>query len=392
MSRAKKECKIERSRDMTIKFHFSNDIFLLERHESYALERFAYNAARIGAQAFRPSGRSYDVSIVFDEDAGFRARIGAANSVIGEINEFEIHTTPISPIMILGHCSSFGEGLNSASLMRWISDNSAFQCAVEKFRSTFLKCNEEYASLGSLQCIRDCVAALGGHRILTGECPNYFDALSQSIVNHEVAHAYTGQFTARIDSDRGLDARAKEIVADVVATEWMYNLMVRNTPNSEEYRKIRGTNTHAESIISNMFLLVHSQLLALLFQTIVPSLNPRRGFTLDGGGSHPHGFVRHSLQQIVLTTLVLSNQREFVRDSEMASVDTYWRECIRLFLKCGLLDPRETQEAIHRMAESQEIGKAADFMEQHAPQNLRGVVPLLRLFSDQNHLDRIELG
>jgi hypothetical protein len=47
-------------------------------------------------------------------------------------------------------------------------------------------------------------------------------------VNHEVAHAYTGQFTASIDSDRGLDTRAKEIVADVAATEWMYNQMVRN--------------------------------------------------------------------------------------------------------------------------------------------------------------------
>jgi hypothetical protein len=54
-------------------------------------------------------------------------------------------------------------------------------------------------------------------------------------VNHEVAHAYTGQFTASIDSDRGLDTRAKEIVADVAATEWMYNQMVRNTVLPENH-------------------------------------------------------------------------------------------------------------------------------------------------------------
>ena len=366
---------------MSVNFCFPNDIFRLERHESFAIERFAYNAARIGVQALQCGGLPDCLRIVFDNAPNFSAYIGPTKDNSGNTIGFALHSTPISCIIILGICHFFGDVFGDAifDVDTLGGDHSAFIDSVEAFRSIFSDADQDYEARGLKQFIRNKIAVLGGTDVLAGNCANYFDVLTQFIVNHEIAHAYTNQFSAGIDLSVDVDRRALEIVADTVATEWIYNRLIRNTPDSDAYRALRGTKTHRDSIIQNTHSVVHSQIMTLFLFGIVPSLRAGGKFQLDGGRRHPHGFLRYSLQQIVLTTLVLSNQQQSVNESDFGSIDTYWKNCLGLFIKSGLVEADDIGGVVTRLPDSVEILRAAEFIEGYAPKSLFGIASLLRI-------------
>ena len=111
----------------------------------------------------------------------------------------------------------------------------------------------------------------------------HFDQLTQFVVYHEIAHAYVGQFTSRNFTDT--EERAFEYIVDLVATTWIYNKMVRLTPDTPAYRSYRGIETHSECIRQNSQLVLMNQLLTLLFFAFGAAVNTNGIITLQGSTS-----------------------------------------------------------------------------------------------------------
>lgn len=66
------------------------------------------------------------------------------------------------------------------------------------------------------------------------------------IAYHEIAHAHTQHIAYA--ASRPVEKPALELIADLLATQWFYQKMVVNTPDTEQYRDFRKLSTHSQAI------------------------------------------------------------------------------------------------------------------------------------------------
>ncbi len=370
------------SQNKACSFHFPEGLFLLERHESWAFERFAYCVARVADQALRHPKYGRQFTLRFDARNTFDVSIGPKEDSLADTLDLAVHVTTFVPIALLGVCRHVGLGLLDRSMLEyWTSEPTKYRQLLAE-AGTQLRLAAEVEPADFVKCVRHQVDLVGGTSILLGDTLNYFDVLAQFIANHELAHAYTGQFLKSARIERNIDIRACEVVADVVATEWIYNQMIRNTPDTNEYREMRGVETHEQALIANTYLVVHSQLLMLALFALLPAVEGNRRVDLDGGATHPHGFLRYSLDQVTLLTLVESNFPAIAQWPEFSKVDDYWRTCCGLFMDGGLLDPGETAAMATRLTDFPEVRRAAELIEQFGPPAVQPAGKFLRTISN----------
>jgi hypothetical protein len=203
-----------------------------------------------------------------------------------------------------------------------------------------------------------------------------YDLLTKQIAAHEVGHVY-GLHLESGRSPTPVHHRAYELIADLLATGWLYNKMIRNTPDTDEYRKIRGVSSHSEAIFSNSLMTQRSQDALLCFMALAGAQRKNGVFTLDGGKSHPPGLQRYFLQTIHFDTYVRSNFSRVLSSGQIATLDADRKHNISNFVSSGVLSQSDIDQYLD-VREFDTVEAAADLIEEMNVRDLMAIVPVLR--------------
>lgn len=218
---------------------------------------------------------------------------------------------------------------------------------------------------------------------LTGTV-DYFDSAVQFIVNHETAHAYVQQFERMRTGLSDLDRQAFEFLADLTATSWMYRKFVVLTPDTTEYRKLRGCRTHYQAIRANTKMVLASQLTVLAFLGLGEALQADGRVTFEGGRTHPHTMVRYLVQQIHFMTLVLSNYPDAFPPKQLRIIDKWWNTVMVLFTVVGLV-PCNTEDVLTNDEHFAAARRAGELAEELGVAELRKAAPFLKSMTAVRH-------
>lgn len=187
------------------------------------------------------------------------------------------------------------------------------------------------------------------------------------------------------------DYRAFEIVVDLVAVNWLYRKMIRNTPDTEVYRALRGLKDHSESIRENTRLVMESQMLVLIFLCFAGAIQNNGRVSLEGGMFHPHSLIRYLLQQVHFQTLVFSNFGEHFSKAQKAELDDLWRTDLQLFVAAGLITETDLA-ALSDSSHADDVNRAADIIDDFVVDDLEKCTRFLRQFSAMKPLQFVPTG
>jgi hypothetical protein len=215
---------------MSATIHLPTDIFVLSRDENFAFERFAYNVLTAAVPALRAAGLPDNIAVHVDDgeellDVWIRPQLGKHQAVTG----FEVHASVLTPLVLLGVCDRFGRQLfDQTGIRSWSENADAFRARVNEFCGSLGEVVRDYKRGGLEACVRNFLANIEFRTKNLKYTVNCYDLVLKFVANHEVAHAYVGQFTTatKLSVDEG---RSFEFIADILATEWLYNTMIRNT-------------------------------------------------------------------------------------------------------------------------------------------------------------------
>jgi hypothetical protein len=352
----------------------------MEKHGVFPFERFAYDALRIAPDALSAASLPTVVAVTFDRDG--RRDPWLLNAWVREDNltgGFAIEATPFTPPVLLAICHRVARPLFDA--------NGRF----DEWHASPRSLNEELIAIGdlivgaaatlrerglgpALEQLRD-----GGHYTLATlpGTTTYFDSAVQALVNHETAHAYMGHLERVRTRLSDLDRKAFEFMADLTATSWMYRKFIVNTPNTDEYREMRGVSTHDEALRANARTVLEAQLTLLVFAGIAEVLRTRAPATFEGGRTHPHTMVRYQMQQVHFLTLVLSNFSEAFAQKHIHELDDWWENVLLLLTRAGLLPP-PTESLFTDDAHFAAVRRAGELGEELQVAELMKAGPFLR--------------
>ena len=255
------------------------------------------------------------------------------------------------------------------------------RAALLEFGTRFSGALKSYRDQGLASAIRALYESYGISVLDIKHSNNRYDACAQFIANHEIAHAYVGQLASTVRQLKAEEYKAFEFVVDLVATQWMYRQLIINTPDSTEYRDFRGTSDHAESILLNGYRMAESQILILLLFAIGSALTNNGRVSLEGGLVHPHSMVRHLMQHVHFSTLMLSNWTEKVGQAQLEQLAQYSIQFMGVFADAGLLS-RNDVAAIESPETIQEHETARKLIEEFGVTDLEyckgifGVLPV----------------
>lgn len=323
---------------------YPSAVFSLEAHEIYPYERFAYNALRTGTEALHEKGLSESILISFlsgaDSDKwwAFNAGIGDWVSKNGDFHGYRVSTTPIVPLFVFGVCHVLAPLLFDENEQKsTFASPEKFTDELQRFGNVFTDSLKKYREKGLASAIRNLYEEYSISVLDVERSRLRYDLCTRFITKHEIAHAYVGQLSKEARSFTHEESRAFEYIVDLVAMQWIYNAIILNTPDSQEYRKIRGTEDHAESVLVNAYSVNEAQILVFLLFALGSALNNKGTICLDGGLVHPNSLVRHLMQYTHFTTLMLSNWEELVGAKELSDLAEYSNQYLGLFAEVGLL-------------------------------------------------------
>ena len=360
--------------------HYPACIFAMEKHGVFPFERFAYDALRIAPEVLSSASLPSAVAVTFDRDG--RRDPWVLSAWVREDNAtggVAIEATPFTPSVLLAICHRVARPL--------FDTNGRFDewCASPK------TLNEELTALGNLVVRAEATCherGLGpaleqlrdGGQYTFATLPGtttYFDSAVQALVNHEAAHAYMRHLELIRTSLGDVDRKAFEFMADLVATSWMYRRFVVNTPNTAEYRQMRGFSTHNEALRANARTVLEAQLTLLMFAAFAEVLRTRAPATFRGGITHPHTLIRYQMQQVHFLTLILSNFSEVFAGDHMQTLDDWWENVLVLLTRAGLLPP-PTETLFTDDAHFAAVRRAGELAEELQVTELIKAVPFLR--------------
>jgi hypothetical protein len=370
--------------------HYPACIFATEKHGVFPFERFAYDALRVAPEAFSAVSLPAVVAVSFDRD-GTRAP-WLLNAWVREdklTGGFAIEATPFTPPVLLAICHRIARPLFDA--------DGRF----DEWHTTPNSLNKELVAIGNL--INSAAATareqgLGpallqlrdGGQYTFATLPHttlYFDSAVQALVNHEAAHAYMRHLERIKTPVSDLDRKAFEFMADLTATSWMYRKFIVNTPNTDEYREMRGFSTHDEALRANARTVLEAQLTLLALAGITDLLRTKGPATFEGGRSHPHSMVRYQMQQLHFLTLILSNFSEAFAQKHVDELDDWWLNVLLLLTRAGLLPP--VAEAVFTDdAHFAAVRRAGELAEELQVAELIKAAPFLRTLTTMDRRKR----
>jgi hypothetical protein len=161
-----------------------------------------------------------------------------------------------------------------------------------------------------------------------------------------------------------------------VATEWFYNEMIVNTPDSEEYRHLRGMTSHADSIFLNALITLQSQQALLVLMAVAGAQRTGGAVSLASGEVHPPSMQRYMLQHVHLFTLIASNFGTLLSPQHFQALERNWDEKQDALVLAGVI-PIEDMATILDTRECDTVETAANLIKElHVPE-LQKVLPTL---------------
>lgn len=366
---------------------YPSALFSLERDEVFPYERFAYNLLDVGVEALHARNLPENVTIDFTQllpgcspwsiNANVTVKLGSN----GQPTAFHFAVPELVPAILY---------MFAGVLVSDFFDEEAF----DKFRHNPTSLRERIqffidgASAGA-RTYRDkgfgpAVRAAYDHLGLTirdlQKSSDDFNLLTTQMANHEVAHAYVQQATRRQPSTP-LEKTSFELIADLVAAEWFYNKMIRNTPDTEEYREFRGMHSYAETIFANSLASLRSQQALVILMAIAGAQKTGGAISLAGGPTHPPGMQRYLLQHLHLYTLIRSNFSVFLSEDHLHQLDEDWDSKMDVLTQSGVI-PVADLGVLLDTSECDTIEVAANLIEELGIPELKKVVPMLRNMRD----------
>lgn len=322
---------------------YPSALFALEKDEVYPYERFAYNILDIAVEALNSKGLPENITVHFGDpprnhspwwiNAGVRVDLRPDGSPEG----FRFFLPEFLPTTIYVFCvSCVSPFVVDAAFQELRQSPELLRKQLAFFAGAVNAGVEVYPTGGFGAAVR----AQYDHLGLTMEdlqaSANVYDLLTKQLAFHEVAHAYIEQ-VMRQRPPTPAERKAFELIADLVATEWIYNKMIRNTPDTNSYRALRGIDTYAGTIFSNALLTQQLQHALLVLMAIAGAQRSAGELTLEGGPSHPPGMFRHQFQHVHLYTLILSNFGKLLSQEQVAKLDEDWHQRTEVLVKSGII-------------------------------------------------------
>jgi hypothetical protein len=362
---------------------YPSGLFSLERDETFPYERFAHNLLDIAVEALHEKNLPESLTIDFTQlmSGGSPWTINSSVTVIpgsGQVPMgFRFVTPELVPAIVYMLVATVVSYLLSRDDVAGVTDNPV--ALVEKLRFFIDGASagvRAYRERGFGHGIRAAYDHLGLTMEDLQRSMNDYDLLTKQIAYHEVAHAYTEQLT-REPYPTLAEKRSFELIADLLAVEWLYRKIIVNTPDTPEYRQFRALNSYADSIFSNSLMLLRSQQALLLLMAVAGSQRTGGRVTVEGGQTHPPGMHRFLLQHVHLYTLIRSNFSTVLTESNFEELERDWDMTMDLLVRSGVL-PNQDLRALADVSECDTIELAAHLIEQRDIRELRSVVPLLR--------------
>jgi hypothetical protein len=163
----------------------------------------------------------------------------------------------------------------------------------------------------------------------------------------------------------------------LVATGWLYDKMIRNTPDTAEYRQYRGMYSYAETIFANSVMTLRSQQAQLLLMAIAGAQRTKGLVSLAGGQTHPPELQRYQVQHVQLDTLIRSNFSAVLSSDQLQRLDEDWNSRVGVLVQAGAI-PLSDLERMINVSDCDTIEVAANLIEELEIPELKKVVPMLR--------------
>lgn len=290
--------------------------------------------------------------------------------------KFRFSTPELFPAIVYLFVAQVTEGLlEEGGASYFIQNPNELRITIQGLGAALSAGVSAYQHRGIAHAIRASYECLGLTMDDFFRCVNDYDLLTKLIAYHEVGHAYTQHITYA--ASRPIEKRALELIADLLATQWFYQKMIVNTPDTEQYRALRDVTTHSEAIFTNALMCFQNQQGLLALMAIAGAQRNAGAVSLDGGQSHPPGLQRHSLQYLALRTLIESNFASLLSPEQVRRLDADWHERTEALIRCGLIG-RADLEGILDPSECDTIELAAELIEQFGIRDLRAMTPWLK--------------
>lgn len=367
---------------------YPSSIFTLHKHELIPYERLAYNILKIGIEALHNA--SLPESLIIDYTKlpartapwSINASISAQMTENGKLAGFIINLPEFLPAIIHLFTHIVVKNLFAQNnFTAYQSDEKLLAQQISLFAEVvnigIRKYKNESQSIGI--AVRSSYDAIAFQWTQLQESINHFDLITQLIANHEIAHAYVGQLS-NWEKGPSLDYRSYELIADLLATEWLYTHIIRNTPNTPEYCKFHGLETYSECILANTWLAIEAQQSLLILMAIAGAQNNTGIASLNGGSSHPNGLLRYLLQYVHLTTLVKSNYSDIVSNESFQTVNKQWEVVMDIFSKSGLILYKDIGSVLDKEA-IQVIERAGEIIVDKNIKELIKIIEFLKQYS-----------
>lgn len=364
---------------------YPSAVFSLERHEIFPYERFAYTVLRIGVEALNNRQLPDRIYVSFADGTEssnwwtFNAEIRPMEGLFGPGAEgFHILTTPIAPLLLFGmsHYSAKSLFRKDQNFDRegTLSDLRSF---IDGLSRHFGHALNVYRTKGLASAIRR-FSELSGIQVWDlNDCAAIYEVLISFIANHEIAHAYVGQLTDASKPDSDQEQRAFEIIVDMLATEWIYNHMVVNTPDTEQYRESSGFKSHNESIYHNTMFVLEGQILTFLVFAFTGALINQGRVVLDGGLVHPHVLLRCMIQNVHFMTLVQSNFSNLLSEDDFDGLDKYYTYYMSILAEIGFFNADDAK-FLEDTQTAEDLCRAYELVEEYNVRELKKSREMLR--------------
>jgi hypothetical protein len=361
---------------------YPSTLFSLQKDEIFPYERYAYNVLAIGVEALNVRGFSEKLTVDFtrlqmnSSPWTINASVEAHNATDGSATEFVFVIPELAPAIlyifsaVVGYEFCTDEGFEKiqknpdviSDLLHLFVRGAGVGVTVYKDKGVGFAIRAAYDNLG-----------LTIRRLY--EVSDIYNALTEQIAYHEVAHAYIGQFT-RSFSPSPAERKASELIADLVATEWFYRKMIGNTPDTEEYRALRSMGSYRETLLANSLMSLRYQQFLIMVFAVAGAQRHGGKVTLRGGTSHPPGMQRFMLQHMHLSTLIRSNLSPPLLASDFDRINREWEVRMDALIRSGLI-PVADLKASFDVSECDTIELAARLIEEQRVSELKKVIPFL---------------
>ena len=372
--------------DYISKIEIPASVFSLEKDEIFPFERLSYNILRIGIEVLNSKELPEKLNVIYNR---YKCNMSpwAINACIkinhdndGCPKSYDIIIPEMLPTLLYLYTSYVGNYFfKKNNYVKHLNDNQLYE-KIKYFINGANLAVKEYNDKGLAHAIRTSYNYFHHDVFDMNEYGNDYDLMSMHLAYHEIAHVYT------ISNIKNLTNPAKscalEIIADLVAVTWIYSSMIKNTPDTKEYREYRGLKSYSETIKSNSIICLNSIMTYSLLLGISSAQNNNGEIRYDGTLSHPNSLLRVVLQAIHLLTLISTYFSDVLTENQIEELNNEYKEKFNYILNSGFIN-KESRINFFDKSEFENMEKAIELIKEYEIKELIDMVDFLEKYVEE---------